>query len=173
MRARTNIIIIAFAVILSAVAAINAQDVPTDAPQQEPRPTRPNLFRLLELTPEQLAEIKKYNDENKEARQEANRRLRETNRELDQAIYGEKVEDSVVEEKLKNYQDAQAEVARLRFQGELALRKLLTADQLVRFLELRHRFAEQRQRMQQQRQEMPQRPFRRMNRRPEQKPPSI
>lgn len=168
MRARTNIIIFAIALILTAVAMVPAQDVPG-----EPRRARPNLFQELELTPEQIGEIKKYNEENKAARQEANRRVRETNRELDQAIYGEKVEDSVVEEKLKNFQEAQAEAARLRFQGELALRKLLTPDQLVRFRELRRRFAERRQQMQQRQQENPQRPFRRYNRRPNQQPPSI
>jgi len=75
---------------------------------------------------------------------EAQRRMREANRELDMAIYADTVSESLVNTKLKAFQDAQAEITRLRFGNELAIRKILTQEQLVRFREMRRRFAEMR-----------------------------
>lgn len=153
----------------SFVAAAQDDDAPPGAGDQPMR--RPNLFRELGLTQEQRDAIRKYNDENRPAIQEAQRRVREANRELDQAIYSEKVEDAVVEEKLKSFQDAQAEASRLRFNSELALRKILTSEQLVKFVAIRRRFAEARQEMQQRRRE--DRPMRRLDRQGQQRPPGI
>jgi hypothetical protein len=47
-----------------------------------------------------------------------------------------------VRAKLKDFQEAQAEVARIRFQSELSLRKILTLEQLEKFRGLRARAAE-------------------------------
>lgn len=172
MRAIYSRFILITAIVFAGFAMVAAQEVPENAPNQEPR-MRPNLLQELGLTPEQQQAIKAYNQENGPALREALRRVRETNRDLDQAIYGDKVEDAVVEEKLKAFQDAQAEAARLRFNSELALRKLLTPEQLQRFRELRRRFAETRQQMQKRRQDMPQRPFRQLNRPNDQRKPTI
>jgi Spy/CpxP family protein refolding chaperone len=69
-------------------------------------------------------------------------RLREANLALDAAIYADSVDEEVFEARLKDQQLAQAEVARLRFTSELAVRKILTPDQLTRFRDLRQRFAD-------------------------------
>jgi Spy/CpxP family protein refolding chaperone len=45
---------------------------------------------------------------------------------------------------LKEFQAAQTHVARLRFESELAIRKVLTPEQLTRFRELRRAFGENR-----------------------------
>ena len=71
--------------------------------------------------------------------------LRTANRELDQAIYADLLDEGQVRSKLAAFQEAQKEVARLRFEEELAIRKILDAEQLQRFRELRRRFAENRQ----------------------------
>ena len=92
---------------------------------------------------------------------EAQRRLRIANASLDLAIYGEAVSDAEFQTRLKEFQTAQAEVARLRFEGELAVRKVLNPEQLVRFRELRRRFAEAQNNNQQ----------RRMDRRDQRFPP--
>lgn len=158
---------ILFLTLLFAFAGIAfAQDEPAGPPPGErANRMRPNLFRELGLTEEQRMEIKKYNEENGAAMREAQQRFRQANRDLDDAIYSEKVEDALVAQRLKEFQEAQAEVARLRFSSELALRKLLTPEQLVTFRELRRRFAENRERMQRRLQQAPngQRQMRRNN----------
>src|SRR6185437_14226405 len=56
--------------------------------------------------------------------------------------------------RLNELQQAQAEVARIRFTNELAIRKILTPEQLGRFRDLRREFAAQnRQVLEQRRQE--------------------
>jgi len=61
------------------------------------------------------------------------------------SIYGDTVDDSVVKERLREFQAAQAELARIKFTNELAVRKVLTPEQLVKFRELRRRFADARE----------------------------
>ena len=126
-----------------------AQDGP---PPQNPPMTdagpannRPNLLAELGLSPEQIQQIRRMNQERRPAVQEAQRRMREANRNLDLAIYGDTVSDADFHAKLKEFHAAQAELSRLRFESELSVRKVLTPDQLVRFLDLRRRFTEMRQ----------------------------
>ena len=77
--------------------------------------------------------------------QEAQRRLRDANRALDKAIYADLVNDSDVQGCLREFQAAQADLAKLRFENELAVRKLLTPEQLTKFRNLRQRFEQQMQ----------------------------
>jgi Spy/CpxP family protein refolding chaperone len=165
-----------FALILTFSAFGFGQDGASDpAPAMQNDRMRPNLLRELGLSREQMAEVMRYNSENRPAMRDAQIRMREANRALDQAIYSEKVEDAVVEQRLKEFQEAQAEVARLRFGSELALRKLLTPEQLVKFRELRRRFAETRERLQQNRRQGPgrDRDMRRQGRPGQEIPPGI
>jgi Spy/CpxP family protein refolding chaperone len=64
---------------------------------------------------------------------------------LDQAIYADAINESEIEARFKELQTAQADIARLRATGELEVRKILTAEQLVKFRDLRRRFAEMRE----------------------------
>jgi len=105
------------------------------------QPKRPNLIRLLGLTPDQAQQLKKLNQDRKPQMDEAMQRLRNANRALDEAIYADTVDEAAFQSRLKEVNQAQAEVARLRFTNELAVRKILTADQLARFRDLRRRFA--------------------------------
>jgi Spy/CpxP family protein refolding chaperone len=121
---------------------------PPHDPMNDARPpddNRPNLLAELGLSPEQVQQIRRMNQERRPAMQEAQRRMREANRNLDLAIYGETVSDADFQAKLKEFHAAQAELSRLRFESELSVRKVLTPDQLVRFREIRRRFAEERQ----------------------------
>lgn len=76
---------------------------------------------------------------------DAQRRMREANRNMDIAIYGETISDADFQTRLKEFQAARAELDRLRFEGELSVRKVLSPEQLIRFREIRRRFAEARQ----------------------------
>ena len=64
------------------------------------------------------------------------------------------VSDEEVQARLKEVQAAQAELVRLRFENELAVRKVLTPEQLVRFRELRQRFEQMRENFQDKRRDM-------------------
>jgi Spy/CpxP family protein refolding chaperone len=68
----------------------------------------------------------------------------EAMRNLDMAIYADNVTDAEFQNRLKEFQSAEAELARLRFESELAVRKVLTPEQLVKFRDLRRQFAEMR-----------------------------
>jgi Spy/CpxP family protein refolding chaperone len=128
-----------------------AQDVKTpDIPDaqhhdmQRPHDRRANFLHKLGLSPEQMEQIRQINLERRPLIDDAQKRLREANRALDAAIYAEQVNESDFEAKLKDVQSAQAEVARIRFTNELAVRRVLTPEQLARFREMRQRFEQER-----------------------------
>ena len=72
--------------------------------------------------------------------QDATRKVRDANRALDIAIYADALSEDDVQARLREFQASQAEVARLRFQSEVELRKILTPEQLGQFRALRERF---------------------------------
>jgi Spy/CpxP family protein refolding chaperone len=133
--------------VLTAGSAVIAQEgpPPQDAGQFSPQPQRPNLLEALGLSPDQVKQIRSMNRDRKPLMEAAQQRLRETNRALDMAVYRDELDDADFRLKLKEFQDAQAEVARIRFQSELSLRKILTPEQLVKFRGLRAKAAEARE----------------------------
>ena len=146
-----------FIVILS--AAIVAQEPSEKRPDVAPAgDERPRLLELLGVSAEQKAEIQRLNQERRPKMQAAQQKLRESMRNLDMAIYGDAVNDSDFAARLREHQEAQAEIAKLRFEGELAMRKVLTPDQLVRFRQLRRQFNAARERMQKERRMQQRRP---------------
>jgi Spy/CpxP family protein refolding chaperone len=136
------------------VAAVHAQDdpPPEDAAEMDrPNLRRPNLLAELGLSAEQVRRIRRMNQERRPMMVQAQERMRMARENLDLAIYSDSVSDADFQARLKEFQTAEAELARLRFEGEMSVRKLLTPEQLVRFRDLRRRFAEQRRDMRQQR----------------------
>jgi Spy/CpxP family protein refolding chaperone len=136
--------ILFFAVLFSA-GAVFAQDAPPKqdfADQPLPGRQRPNLLRELGLSREQIQQIRRANQERKPRLDEATLRVRNARRDLDVAIYSDTLNEDDLRAKLKEFQIAQAEAAKIRLEGEVAIRKVLTPEQLVRFRELRQRFAE-------------------------------
>ena len=106
----------------------------------KPKDDRAEMFRQLGLSKEQFQQIRRLNAERKPLMDGAQKRLREANRSLDEAIYADNLSDTDFQARLKEFQMAQAEVARIRSTNELAVRRILTPDQLTRFRELRQRF---------------------------------
>lgn len=124
-----------------------AQDTGNPAPRQRQfAPQGPgaqlNLFRALGLTPEQAIQFRRLNAAARPRREQAQRRLREANRELDAVIYADTVNNEDFEKRLSAFQEAQSEVTRLKFTDELAIRNILSPEQLIKFRELRRRAAE-------------------------------
>jgi len=133
-------------IILVSGGFVLAQDnLPPEPNRQQPnggpQGNRPNLLQLLGLTPEQAQQLRRINQERKPQMDAAMQNLREANRALDEAIYADSVDDAAFEARLKGVNLAQAQVAKLRFTNELAVRRILTPEQLGRFRDLRKRFA--------------------------------
>ena len=129
---------------------------------------RPDLKRELGLTPEQRQRIQQMNQARRPLMKAATGRLREANRALDAAIYADSLNEEDVAARLRDFQEAEAEVAKLRFRAELELRKVLTPEQLGKFRYLRERFAKQRELRQDMRRNAPleQRPLKRIRQLP-------
>lgn len=142
-----NLFLAAF-VVFSVFTSVYAQDeAPLDAAKSDFRRAerRPNLLRELGLTAEQTRQIRQLNADRKPLQQQAQRRVREAMRNLDQAIYADAVNETEIQTRLKETQAAQAEIARIRATSELEVRRILTPEQLVKFREMRRRFAEMRE----------------------------
>ncbi|HEX8250789.1 MAG TPA: periplasmic heavy metal sensor [Pyrinomonadaceae bacterium] len=114
---------------------------PDDRPPMERRQRpRPKLLEELGLSREQIQQIRRINQARRPLMQEAQRRFREANRALDAAIYADSPNDADVQARMKEVQAAQAEIIKIRTTSEIAIRKVLTPEQLVKFRELRENF---------------------------------
>ena len=149
MRQLSPKFVLAMLMLALSVVGIVAQDGQPPESASQFAPQRPNLLEHLGLSQDQIRQIRLLNRERKPLMDAAQQRLREANRALDMAIYGDEVDEAAVQARLKEFQAAQGEVAGLRFRSELALRKILTPEQVVRFRNLRARLARARQDQQQ------------------------
>jgi len=173
-RLSPKIVILCITLAFAAIG-VTAQDGPPPDEASQFAPQRPNLLEHLGLSQDQIRQIRIMNRDRKPLMDAAQQRLRKANRALDMAIYGDALDETAVQARLKEFQSAQGEVAGLRFRSELALRKILTPDQLVRFRDLRARLAQARQDQQQQRgQPGPDdRPLQRIRQLPRQQQPRV
>jgi Spy/CpxP family protein refolding chaperone len=131
-----------FLLIIFAPAQAFAQEGP-GAPQNqtEARPPNPDgdLVRQLNLTPDQIEKIKAIREGNKETRRQIGQRIRAARIALDQAIYVENADETVVEQRARELAEAQAAQVRLQAITELGIRRILTLEQLQTFRALRQR----------------------------------
>lgn len=143
--------------LLTFATFVTAQDDRDDnpPPRDNQGQQRPNLLRELDLSREQVEQIREINQANRQDLRAAQQKVGEARRNLDQAIYAEKADDANVQIKLREFQDAQADAARLRANIEFQIRKVLTPDQLIRFREMRQNFEQFRNDRQQNRQNNP------------------
>ncbi len=142
-----NSLILISVAVVAAVSSFSQDVKPGVSPQQptDAGPQRPQLFRQLGLTPDQVEKIRRLNTDRKPQMDAAQRKLREAMKSLDEAIYADQVDETVVSAKIKDVQSAQSEVQRLRFMNEFAVRRILLPEQLMRFRQLRSQFAADRQ----------------------------
>ncbi len=103
---------------------------------QNPLPPDDPILQL-NLTPEQRQRIRLVTEQTKEERQQTNRRLREANIALDQALDADPVDDNLVEQRINEFTAAQAAQTRMRIHMELRIRRLLNPDQLATLKRLR------------------------------------
>ena len=99
---------------------------------------RPTLdpIEQLRLTPDQRQRIRLIFEENKDERQSINRRVREANVALDQALDAEPTDEAVIDQRLTELATAQAAQMRMRIYTELKIRRELRPEQLAAALRL-------------------------------------
>jgi Spy/CpxP family protein refolding chaperone len=129
MRIRTIILLLAGLLLLTTTSAANAQDAA--APPVE------DSINQLNLTPEQRQRIRTIFEENKTQRQSTNRRLREANLALTQALDAEPIDENVIDQRLNELASAQAAQMRMRIKIELKIRRELSPEQLATWRRLR------------------------------------
>ena len=109
-------------------------------PDNPPPAQRPNLLEELNLSADQIQQMRRLNQERRPEIQAAQLRLREANRALDAAVYADVENESEIQNRMKEVQAAQAEMVKNRTIMERAIRRILTPQQLARFRELREQF---------------------------------
>lgn len=126
----------------SARAQVAAQQQSPSA-QQPSRPRRAarraagNLMRQLNLSRAQRLQLREIRRRREPEARELVRRVRLARLALDDAIYSDAAQDSLVEQRAGELAVAQAALVRLRAATELKVRRVLTAEQLQTFRELR------------------------------------
>ena len=137
-------LILAFLLLTVSFTAVKSQDeTPMDAPQQNfNQSRRPNLLTELDLSQNQIQQIRRINADKKPLLREAQQKFREANRSLDLAIYADAADETEIQTRLKAVQLAQAEIIKIRSTIEFAVRRVLNSSQLVKFREIRQRFME-------------------------------
>lgn len=123
-----KILPLAFILVLGLGISASAQDQP--APAVDP-------IQQLNLTPEQRRRIRLLTQETRDERQTTNRRLREANAALDQALDAQPIDENLVEQRMNELAAAQAAQLRMRIHMELRVRRLLDPEQLATLRRLR------------------------------------
>ena len=104
--------------------------------QQEPEPTT-DPIEQLRLSPDQRQAIRRIVAEGRDERQSTNRRVREANVALDQALDTQPNDESLIEQKIDELAAAQAAQLRMRIHTEMKIRRILRPDQLATLQRLR------------------------------------
>ncbi len=91
----------------------------------------------LRLTPDQRQRIRVILEQNKAERQMLNRRVREANVALDQALDVEPIDETLIDQRISDLSTAQAAQLRMRIRTELQIRRELRPEQLATLRRLR------------------------------------
>src|SRR5437763_7111100 len=95
-----------------------------------------SLLGQLNLSQEQIGQMRAWLGESVPQARELTRRLNQARRALDEAIYSDTVDESLIEQRARDVAEAQAALVRLRAQTELRIRRVLTPEQLQTFRNL-------------------------------------
>lgn len=138
-------------------------------------PPRPNLLQELNLSKDQIQQLRVINREWNPRRQNAQRAFRLAQRDLDESIYENEVDEATINRKKDAVKSAHDELINTQTTMQTMIRKILTNQQLAKFKQLRQQFAQKGQekpinRPVNQRQNQPVRPLQKRILRPNQKP---
>lgn len=110
---------------------------PSQEGEQPPKNDAGALLTSLNLTPEQLSQMRIIRQETERVGRPLTQRVRQARRALDQAIYSDNADESLIELRARELAQAQAEATRLRALTELRVRRVLTPEQLGKLREMR------------------------------------
>jgi Spy/CpxP family protein refolding chaperone len=105
-------------------------------------PPRPNLLQELNLSKEQIQQLRIINREWNPRRQQAQRSFREAQRELEEAIYLDEADEGLINRKKEMVKTAHSELINTQTTMQTLIRNILTNQQLARFKQLRQQFAQ-------------------------------
>jgi Spy/CpxP family protein refolding chaperone len=125
-------------IILLATASFAAAQQPAAQPDAA---LSPDPIEQLRLTPDQRQAIRQIVAETKDERQATNRRLREANVALDQALDTEPADENVIEQRINELATAQTAQLRLRIRTEMKIRRVLRPEQIATLHRLTYRSA--------------------------------
>jgi Spy/CpxP family protein refolding chaperone len=131
MRSKTFITLLALIIFLTVTSSVFAmQDQASPIAVEDP-------IAQLRLTPDQRQRIRMIVEETRTERQMTNRRLREANVAMDQALDAEPIDDNLIEQRINELAAAQAAQTRMRIHLELRIRRELRPEQLAILRRLR------------------------------------
>jgi Spy/CpxP family protein refolding chaperone len=144
-----NITVTIFAIIILGVgftSAIAQEEIPQSTPEsaKDDKQTRPKLLEALGLTKDQMQQLRRINKQQQPLLKAAQRNLVIAQKTLDEAVYADILDENDVRNKTNEVQKAQSEVLKNRIFIEFSIRKVLNAEQLVKFRELRQRVKDKR-----------------------------
>jgi len=115
---------------------------PIPPPEDDINPRRPNLrqiFRVLDLTPEQWLMVRQIHQRYGLKTQQVRDELEERQDAFNQAIFNEPYDAKLVEQRLQQVLEKQRELMGAQVEQERAFRGVLTPQQLDKFRELQAR----------------------------------
>ena len=105
--------------------------------QQQDLSAAPDPIEQLGLSPQQRQAIRRIVAENKDERQMTNRRVREANVALDQALDADPPDENLIEQRINDLTTAQAAQLRMRIHTEMRIRRILRPEQIATLRRLR------------------------------------
>ena len=128
----------ALALLLLCASHAFAQKATQQQPSEEaPATDAASLLSQLNLTASQVTQMREIREQSVPQARELARRLNQARRALDESIYSDSLDEALVEQRAREFSEAQAAVVRLRAQTELRVRRVLTPEQLQTFRDLR------------------------------------
>ena len=146
---RAAVVLTLLLLVVSAAHSVSAQTA-DETPEVAQSNQDSNWRTLLNLTPEQVRQIRAIRRANRLEWQAARQRVRESLRALDQAIYSDDASEAVIEQRAREVAEAQTAEVHMRAMTELSIRRVLTPAQLNAFRTIRQqrvRAAEERRRL--------------------------
>jgi Spy/CpxP family protein refolding chaperone len=121
------------------LAALMAVDLTAQEPRRERRAGLEALQSDIGLTDAQVAEIRRIHSEGRKAAIRRNAEMRIARMELGELLGAATVDEAKVAARVKAISELQSAAFKERTEGQLAIRRLVTAEQYQKMQQVRHR----------------------------------
>jgi Spy/CpxP family protein refolding chaperone len=128
------------AIICYSFSIVLAQPDPPPPGSQFAENRPPNLLQQLNLTKDQIQQLRVVNREWQPRLQKSQREFKAAQIDLDEAIYLDETSDEIINAKIEVVNATHSEMIRTRTMLQTLIRKILTKEQMERFRQLREDF---------------------------------